>query len=387
MKCSIIKTRITFFQIGHILIPPGWKSPPSYLDAFIMPHAAGSRYVNHLSRIDIDKQSLIHLTSGNYSVTRLVGRMADHIIYMATVEGHPNHQHVYAYYLTGRSIQCLSCDIMDDLQRPQTYFEAEFIEPHLLVRSLGPTLLQSFVYKLQVDIATGYVSRTAELINGTQNETTSIPRRIILDSIVLDNGVEAIYRLVLPTYFDGKQKYPLLLEVYRDGLSVTDDLRRTSMESVNTSVIILNVDVPAEVDDDLFAILLICLCDKFPFIDRDRMGVWGWGRSAGTVIRALVGQKIQRILLKCGAVIDPIFDCRDYYKNNSMGNGVVRRMEADEISLYLFESDPDYSKSVQDVVNYLQPARVVFTYHIFENGDLEQQRSSQLNKYFFDCFS
>ncbi|XP_075212470.1 inactive dipeptidyl peptidase 10 isoform X3 [Lycorma delicatula] len=319
-------------------------------DSFLLlgPVQEGDQDVfTHIKHITLKQQRIAVISHGRYEVIKILGwDSVNHLVYyLGTHEAKPGQQHLYVVKdpATDEPLhiepECLTCDTNRYLwsSRKQyvncSHFTA-FINPlrhdevegmsHYVLLCDGPGLPLAGVHsttdhsflKLLFD------SRSA---CAPKLDALALPKLRIFE-VPLPQGNRAQVQLLLPPSWREELRdaaYPVLVEVNgRPGSqSVTE---RFSIEwgtyiSSKKDVVYIKLDVRGsrsqggrtlyrklggvEVQDQIT--VLRYLLENLKFLDKTRIGVWGWGY--GGYVTAMVLSSQPKIF-KCGIAVSPIAD-------------------------------------------------------------------------------
>lgn len=287
------------------------------------------------------------LTRGKFVVTEVLKWDAetDAIFYMANEEANSEYNRLYVVKADGSGAPtCLSCDIMDG-STPMTYFSATISPGGRNVVALsadGPGVPKTMLY--EVKLLEGGSSGFAKslLINwelnaalDTKLDDVGLPT-IEKDLIDLGNGFAAKVKMQLPAGLDRagtSAKYPMIIDVY-GGPDSNGVLDRWAIDygtymASHKSVIYVRIDGrgsglrgdnlmhqiyrklgTAEIEDQIATAKL--LAAKYPFIDSERIAIWGW--SYGGYAAAMALARDTENILKCAASVAPVTDWAYYGK-------------------------------------------------------------------------
>ncbi|XP_039351337.1 inactive dipeptidyl peptidase 10 isoform X4 [Mauremys reevesii] len=205
--------------------------------------------------------SVRHLTSGNWEVIKILAYDENtQKIYFLSTEDSPRGRQLHSVSTVGLlNRQCLSCNFMKD---QCTYFSAKFspMNKHFLLHCKGPG------------------------VPVVSMHTTSNPGKfyILEDNAVLKETIlkKKIFRTEIKMLHIEDYELPLQLSFPKDFT-----------------------------DRNQYAVLLIISLLKQPFIDPNRLSIFGKGY--GGYIASMILKSNER-LFKCGAVIAPITDMKLY---------------------------------------------------------------------------
>eukprot|EP00062_Callorhinchus_milii_P011350 gi/632957235/ref/XP_007894368.1/ PREDICTED: inactive dipeptidyl peptidase 10 [Callorhinchus milii] len=270
--------------------------------------------------------SVRHLTSGNWEVTCILGYDEVHQkIYFLSTEDSPRGRQLYSVHTVGAfHRQCLSCNFKQD---SCTYFSADFSpsNQHFILHCEGPDIPMVSVHSTS-DPNDSYILETntvlREVIRGKRIHQ---PEYRTLRIAEYDLNLQISY----PEGLEENNLYPLLLIV--DGTPgnqlVTDrfwidwdsvlvssdnvilarfDGRGSGFQGLNILQAIHQNLGTVEVSDQITAVKYLL---KLPFIDQNRIGVYGKGYGGYVTSRILSSNEK---LFKCGIVVAPVTDWKLY---------------------------------------------------------------------------
>ncbi|XP_068620957.1 venom dipeptidyl peptidase 4 [Battus philenor] len=277
------------------------------------------RYM-HAAILDFNSLTTVDLTPGNSTVTAVVGwdEEMDIVYYIVSPWDSPWERQLWA--ATKGANTCISC-------RDSS------------CRSVSAMFSPSASFAI-MSCSSSNSPPVTYLLNGRtnglkvivyNNELSDKLRRykkpmILFSSITLDKDIVAHIKLMLPPKMIEGRKYPMVLRVYAGpGTNrVKDNFNLeyyTSYLATNRSFIVASIDVrgsgvmgveamhavnnalgTVEITDTLAA--LERLITLYPFIDPERIGVWGWSYGGYATTMMLIRDKIK--LLACGAAVAPV---------------------------------------------------------------------------------
>ncbi|CAD7080974.1 unnamed protein product [Hermetia illucens] len=326
------------------LFTPPHRNEDGSKIALILPREQGGNAgaYRHLAILGTSKNSgdPTFLTNGKYVVQQVL--YWDHgtnvIYYSANTEESSRALHIYGIRAEkGEKPHCLTCSIkINGVQ--QTYFSAEF-DPsgkYVVINSLGPDVPQATLYEYSLTNNNLAMKRLLDWEpNKDIRDTISklqLPKTSF-HSIDLENGYTAQVMLLLPPNADlsGKTKYPMLVDVYGgpDSYSVVDrwSIDWGSYLASSHSVIYAKIDGrgsglrgekllhsiylklgTGEIDDQIKTAKK--LEETLPYIDKNRMGIWGW--SYGGYAAAMALAKDDEGVFKCATSVAPVTDWAYY---------------------------------------------------------------------------
>ncbi|CAH1183188.1 unnamed protein product [Phaedon cochleariae] len=403
-------------------------------DSFLMLAAVqeGSRETyTHIKHVTVTRQHIAVLSHGRHEVSKILAwDTVSHLIwYLATEENKPGQHHLYMVrdpsIDDSRRLEshCITCDLGDVLWSSRylygncTHFNAQ-VSPrsdnprtpaYYVLHCEGPGLPLAAVHnaanhKLVEILYDTRPSRWALL------EKYAMPKRKSFE-VNLPQGSRAQVQLLLPPSWREELRdaaYPVLVEVNgRPGSkSVTEKFKvdwGTYMSS-HCDVVYVKLDVRGargqsdrslyhqlggvEVQDQVT--VLEHLLEKYKYLDKTRVGIWGWGYG-GYVTSMVLGLGNQQKVYKCGISVSPIADWLYYnsafterilgfpaenYKGYVEADATQRARNVPKKSFFLIHGLADLTAPYQHGISLataLTDARVLFRYQSYadEGHELE----------------
>uniref|UniRef100_A0A4W3HLW5 Dipeptidyl peptidase like 10 n=1 Tax=Callorhinchus milii TaxID=7868 RepID=A0A4W3HLW5_CALMI len=243
--------------------------------------------------------SVRHLTSGNWEVTCILGYDEVHQkIYFLSTEDSPRGRQLYSVHTVGAfHRQCLSCNFKQD---SCTYFSADFSPSN-----------QHFILHCEDNLVYFILRYTDSYIL----ETNTVLREVIRGKRIH----QPEYRtLRIAEYGDdgtpGNQLVTDRFWIDWDSVLVSSDNvilarfdgRGSGFQGLNILQAIHQNLGTVEVSDQITAVKYLL---KLPFIDQNRIGVYGKGYGGYVTSRILSSNEK---LFKCGIVVAPVTDWKLY---------------------------------------------------------------------------
>ncbi|KAI6183124.1 hypothetical protein M3Y97_00454800 [Aphelenchoides bicaudatus] len=310
-----------FEQIARIQVPRDFRNAQ---ESFL---AMGDQVVDKIHSYD-PVNDLIFFTSP-FPIHRQLH------LYSTPAKAQPNVYHAH----------CVTCNISSNCTYHDSTFAPDSTKFFMNCKGIGPTTI--FVAEaqanntLKVHVEFGQTSeRERELVN------KKFPK-VYFENITLSNGFVSYVRLFLPhgvTLETAHKKYPVLVYIYAgpNSHAVHEEwLPEMPVDVYFASTleyIIVNIDGrgsgnagwrrrqamyghlgTVEIDDQIETTRL--LLDKHKFMDRKRVGVWGW--SYGGFASAHIVARDNLHTFKCAAIIAPVIYFKMYdaiYTERYMGN-------------------------------------------------------------------
>ncbi|KAK9731510.1 Dipeptidyl peptidase IV (DPP IV) N-terminal region [Popillia japonica] len=410
-------------------------------DSFLLlaPVQEGSTEIfTHIKHITLTQQRISILTHGKYEVTKILAwdTARQLIYYLATEEHKPGQRHLYMINKT--EPQCITCDLSTILWRSRyyysncTYFNALISPqtqsgmPYYVLQCEGPGLPLAGVHNARNHTLLRILYDTRPQ-QGPLLRQFALPKQKSFE-VPLAQGSRAQVQLLLPPSWREELRdaaYPVLVEVNgRPGSkSVTEEFKidwGTYMSS-HCDVVYVRLDVRGsrgqsnralyrhlggvEVQDQI-AVLKELLA-KYNFLDKTRVGMWGWGYG-GYVTAMVLGT--QQKIFKCGIAVSPITDWLYYnsafterilglpsenYKAYVEADATQRAKNIPPKSLFILHGLADTTAPYQHgvaLIRALTESGVLFRYQTYPNeghelqGVLEHVYRS-MEDFFQECLS
>lgn len=368
------------FQLASIKSTTGWvdlMTPPvpnkdgSKVAIIASQPQEGGDSFKHLTLLSTTTpDSFEALTKGKFVVTEILkwDKVSEHIFFLANTEANPEYSHLYVIKAAvGSQAFCLSCDEVDENNNPFSYFSATISEHDKNVIALsaeGPGVPRTTLYEVGVT-ASGVISKVKKAdweSNAELDKKLSdlqLPT-IEKDTIDLGNGFTAKVKMLLPPGLDrtGDKKYPMLVEVY-GGPDSNAVLDRWSVDygtymASQKGVVYVKIDArgsglrgdalmhqiykkfgTAEIEDQTTTAKL--LAAKYPFIDVNHMGIWGW--SYGGYAAGMALAKDTNKVWQCAASVAPVTDWLYYGKS-----GIIFSIISGPLTLFVILPDSIYTE-------------------------------------------
>lgn len=403
----------------------------------------------HIKHVVVTQQHIAVLSHGRHEVDRILAwdTFNNLIYYLATEEHRPGQRHLFVIRDPStddpRRLEshCITCDLGDVLWSSRylygncTHFNA--------IISPGTSKHKNAFYVLQCE---GPGLPLAGMHNATSHKLLKVlydtrpiflpklqkfalPKQKSLE-VPLPQGGRAQVQLFLPPSWREELRdaaYPVLVEVNgRPGSkAVTDQFAvdwGTYMSS-HSDVVYVKLDVRGasglsnkaffrqfggiEVQDQVS--VLEHLFDKFKYLDKSRVGMWGWGYG-GYVTSMVLGLGNQQKVYKCGIAVSPIADWLFYnsaftekilglpaenYKGYVESDATQRAKNIPRKSFFLIHGLADLSTPYQHGVSLaraLTDAGILFRYQSYadEGHDLKgvlEHVYRSMQEFFEECLS
>jgi len=279
---------------------------------------------NHLYRWDWETNNLIKLTDGNYDVESLLGtNEAKHLVYYTSAENSPVERKLYAVNLNGENKKCLTIENGTHTITPCNGFNY-FLDRYSSLNKVP-------VYYLRD--ADGNIVRTLE--DNKDLEAKMKEYNLGNVQMIKVNGVNDQLNawMITPPNFDKDKKYPVLMFQYSgpgsqqvaDRFPISDYFWYQMLAERDYIIVCADgtgtgfrgeefrkktyLQLGKYESDDQIAVARSL--GTLPFIDKDRIGIWGWsfgGFMSSTCI--LKGNNV----FKMAIAVAPVTNWR-YYDN------------------------------------------------------------------------
>nr|XP_023020216.1 inactive dipeptidyl peptidase 10 isoform X2 [Leptinotarsa decemlineata] len=421
-------------------------------DSFLMlaPVQEGSRETyTHIKHVTVTQQHMAVLSHGRHEVNRILAwdTVSHRIYYLATEENKPGQRHLYVVRDPStddpRRVEssCITCDLGDVLWSSRylygncTHFSAQ-VSPRLehsnssfyVLHCEGPGLPLASLHNAESH-------KFVKILYDTRPSRWPLLERLAMPKkksfeVPLPQGSRAQVQLLLPPSWREELRdaaYPVLVEVNgRPGSkSVTEEFKvdwGTYMSS-HCDVVYVKLDVrgaKGQTDRSLYhqlggvevqdqVTVLEYLLDKHKYLDKTRVGLWGWGYG-GYVTSMVLGLGNQQKVFKCGVAVSPISDWLYYnaafterilglptenYKGYVEADATQRARNVPKKSFFLIHGLADLTAPYQHGVSLasaLTRARVLFRYQCYadEGHQLEgviEHVYSSMQHFFEECLN
>ncbi|XP_052873190.1 venom dipeptidyl peptidase 4 [Anopheles cruzii] len=347
------------------------KEEGGWLDLFSAPvfNALGTHFViiasqsqglvgayKHVTMISTTEQSsVVALTKGHFVVQDILkwDPETNLIFYTANTEEESHILHVYAIEAREAAVaQCMTCDV--DVGEKQSFFNAQ-VSPkggnYVVLEARGPNIPWSHVFHWSVPA--GSTNKTVQLKLIKMWESNHHLERMLkgkavpkveIHEIDLGNGFKAKAKLLIPPGINTTSaavKLPMLVDVYGgpNSANVVDTwgISWGTHLASNRSVVYAKIDGrgsglrgdrlmyqiyrklgTVEIDDQIAGAKK--LAEQLPYIDANRMAIWGW--SYGGYASAMALAHDANHVFQCAVSVAPVTDWLFYdsiYTERYMG--------------------------------------------------------------------
>ncbi|KAF5289051.1 hypothetical protein FQA39_LY03930 [Lamprigera yunnana] len=287
----------------------------------------GNDYYRHISLVgndDILKKR--RLTSGEREILSIYGvdEQKRLVYYQATVSNKYYQQHVYAFDFKNNLEYCLTCN----MQTPEGLCEvgsASFSKNFSYITRIcsgpGPKIVQ--VQNLQ----TGHFFMWEDNKELRNKLSKKLQPKLKTLQVPISNNFYATVRLLLPPKLNesSEDKYPTIVNVYagpdsnrisnaysngiqnyfvtnRNYIYVYIDARGSGKSGNNLLFQVYRRLGTVEIEDQITVTKY--LQDRFPFIDKDHVGIWGWSYGGFATLFTLL--KDVGNIFKFGVAVAPV---------------------------------------------------------------------------------
>uniref|UniRef100_A0A182JLE1 Venom dipeptidyl peptidase 4 n=1 Tax=Anopheles atroparvus TaxID=41427 RepID=A0A182JLE1_ANOAO len=319
--------------------------------------AGGYKHITMISTTE--PRSAVALTSGKFVVQDILkwDATTNLVFYTANTEEESHVLHVYAIEgkpgASATGGHCLTCDA--DVGAKQSFFNAQMSpmsgDNYLVLEARGPNIPWSHVFHWSVGEGSAANAIKMKLIKEWESnrhverllKNKSLPRVEIHD-IDLENGFTAKAMLLIPPGVNTTSaavKHPMLVDVYGGPNSAnvvgTWSIGWGTHLASNRSVVYAKIDGrgsglrgdrlmyqiyrrlgTVEVQDQITGARK--LADQLPYVDRERLAIWGWSYGGYASAMALA-QDTSRVF-QCAVSVAPVTDWSFYdsiYTERYMG--------------------------------------------------------------------
>ncbi|MCS7182473.1 MAG: S9 family peptidase [Thermoanaerobaculum sp.] len=274
----------------------------------------------HLWRVGPNASAPVSLTVGNWDVTEVLGLSADEQwLYFTSSQASPLERHLYRVPTAGGPVQRLTHEPGTHSLRAAPGCRA-FLDSYSTVRTVPQVRLLDGEGRL-LRVIPYDKPPTLERFQLAQVELFSIPG---------PGGVPLYASLTKPAPFDPKRRYPVVVYVYggphaqvvrnawggrtalfhhflaQQGFLVFSlDNRGSAARGREFERALLRRLGQVELEDQLTGVAWLV---RQPYVDRTRMGIWGWSYGGFMTLYALTHSQAFR----AGAAVAPVTDWRLY---------------------------------------------------------------------------
>ncbi|XP_037960326.1 venom dipeptidyl peptidase 4 [Teleopsis dalmanni] len=310
-------------EVKRIEEPNGWisMSTPRCLESgnnCLFANWIGNWY--QVWNLDLQTGENVWKSRGNFTVLHVYGydEKNDILYYQATLPSHPEVFHIFG------NNECLSCNLQDvdgvDCRAASASFSKGF--SHYAINCYGPnpSFTKIFRAKDRVEIKDWETNAAFR-----QKLETKLRPIVKFVNVTLADGSTGIAKLQLPPSFNDTLKYPMIVYVYggpnsvRVGNSFTvgfDGYMTTKREVIYAIIdgrgtgnkgkeLLFSVNNNLgehEVEDQIY--VTNHLIEQFPYIDKHRIGIWGWSYG-GYMTAKTLGEDTAGVF-QCGISVAPV---------------------------------------------------------------------------------
>ncbi|XP_012158257.1 venom dipeptidyl peptidase 4 [Ceratitis capitata] len=271
-------------------------------------------------RLDLATGKNLWETRGNFTVLNVYhyDETADELYYQATLRDQPFQSHVF------RNNDCLSCKLRDSedniCRSAGASFSTNYTYYVLNCNGPGPAIIRVFETKTDREVAVwenNHIFREY-FANKLFPNNTYI-------NVTLADGSFAAVKLQFPPNLDETKKYPMIVNVYggpnsvrvtsafstgynlfvttnREVIYALIDGRGTGNKGKKLLFSVNNNLGDLEPQDQIFVAKY--LQTLYPFIDAERVGIWGWSYGGYMTIKTL--EYDANNVFQCGVSVAPV---------------------------------------------------------------------------------
>ncbi|RWS06757.1 prolyl endopeptidase FAP-like protein, partial [Dinothrombium tinctorium] len=279
-------------------------------------------YFKHIAKISVEGGSYEMITSGDFETTEILTYNPNFQIlyYMSTLAGKPGERHIFGVNLTNKELKCLSCGDVNCL-----YNFAKFSEKakYYVFGCMGPQVPK---FELRNSRSNQFLVtlQSNELIK--EKLAIKLLPRIKKFTVPLEGGFNASVELYIPPSLreDESTKYPLLIHVYggpgsqqvNERFIISWGFYLSSRKNIIYGMIdgrgsgykgdkllhsLYRHLGTVEVEDQIAVTRY--LSNELPFIDKSRIGIWGWSYGGYVTAMALASDNS---VFSCGISVAPV---------------------------------------------------------------------------------
>ncbi|KAG6459334.1 hypothetical protein O3G_MSEX011338 [Manduca sexta] len=317
-KCSIVKEQTEPNGWIDITAPFFDKTGTKMVE--IQPLYNGEQRFPHAAKFDFSSFTTEDLSPGNSTVTEILGwnQETDTVYYIVAPGYVPWLRQVWA--TSGGVVRCVTCK--EPSCRHVTADFSSGANYAVITCSACNIPPKIFLYDSVAD--------TLKLLQDNRRLTDTLSQyklpMTLFNMINIGEEIRAHVKLLLPPGIKSGEKYPMVVRVYA-GPGTTRVRDNYDLEyyntylSANRSIIVASIDVrgsgvmgveamhavntalgTVEISDTLATIR--SLATLYPFIDPDRIGVWGWSYGGFATTMMLIQDDQNTIA--CGAAVAPV---------------------------------------------------------------------------------
>lgn len=278
---------------------------------------SGKDGYNHIYILNLkDKKTPKQITKGKYDVVKILSvDEKGKVIYFTSTEKSPLERHLYKVNFNGKNLKRISDEAGTHNINLSNNFKY-YIDTYSNANTVPKVRLHSIDGKLITVIEENDLEALKEY---------KISRKEFFSFKTSDN-VELNGWMIKPIDFDPNKKYPVLFYVYggpgsqtvqdqwdrnmlwytllnqKNYIIVSVDGRGTGGRGVNFEKIIYKNLGKWETNDQIEAARYL---SNFPFIDRNRIGIWGWSYGGYmSLMSILIGNDVFKVAISVAPVTD-----------------------------------------------------------------------------------
>ncbi|XP_067137376.1 inactive dipeptidyl peptidase 10-like isoform X2 [Centruroides vittatus] len=284
-------------------------------------------HYRHLAMIDVDTGRKDYLTHGRYDVTQILSHHPENrtVFYIATVRGKPGERHLFSVTDVTSQLPrltiCYTCEMGEGCLYNNAIFSPD--SKYYILECLGPKVPR-------IELRSSSNNNLIKVFDENTNVQELIDSRAFPQvrtfHVPIKNGFKANVRMLLPPRLRDEEilKYPVVVKADGSpgGQSVSEqfELHWGSYLASNKDYVYVTIDGRGsgfqgdkrlhevyrqlgnlEMED--YISVMSHLKHDLPFIDGDRMCIWGW--SYGGYAAAMVLARDTE-LFQCGISVAPI---------------------------------------------------------------------------------
>ncbi|EFA04427.1 venom dipeptidyl peptidase 4 [Tribolium castaneum] len=293
----------------------------------ILPQPEGTDEFDHLVLTDVATGNAKRLTKGPFYVTAVDGwdEANNNIYFSGTGENQPSQLHAYVVNIETLDVKCLTCEMNTSqglCKYASALYSKDFSYVTKICRGPGPYLVEIHNLKDECDILIWEDNQA--LIDKLAKKSFPVIKNL---KVPVPGGFNANVRMLLPPDLDENEpkKYPAVVNVYggpnsnqisdaytvgfqhyivtnRKYIYIFIDARGSGKDGKNKIHQVYRKLATVEIEDQIAVTKY--LQQKFPYIDANNTGIWGW--SYGGFASAWVLVKDTENVFKFALSVAPV---------------------------------------------------------------------------------